>query len=551
MKNITVIFNHALKFGHHAIALEILLGLRTRAENRGEVEANLNEICPVEVDHLQGLVDNYLIWDDLQVANLGVDFYQLYLDMYDFYGDIADDATDEYDLRDTLNESFDNIMIINDAGFKFLQIFFRKFLRINRDTASFILSSIIEKLIYSYSRADQGAGYKTYFRKLNARHFSLHPGNVVLSTWPSRVSDLHGIFNTDIRLALHGAVEKAHSGNAAYPTTLREWDAHNVIYSASGLLLPILREPAVQSPTEPAPRPEVPSLKGILKKARSTLRESHILGAHQESRAQYAIVYKDGRITPVTGACHAAMKSAENVKYIVSAVTSPNQMVTPCDTPEGIQSAACDAFYDWVINRSPYAPVILNRTVKSVYKDGLTIRASGMVHQVLGACVMSRFSREWTYNLQVWYDLVQAGIHENLALSLCYLANFGWDRRGIKGELSEYSVSLYTTGSDHHAILLSSATMKDLKEYVTGTNEKSPLYNKRGNYVKIGSHYYRNPGKRVAKLYFNSFDEEIKKSGEVTSGWSGEKVKVSLYRDVIEYLIEKGLKIQEDLDLGV
>lgn len=80
-------------------------------------------------------------------------------------------------------------------------------------------------------------------------------------------------------------------------------------------------------------------------------------------------------------------------------------------------------FLDWLAKRSPYKSAFVSKSAKKILKQGAALLTSEAPGNVLGgACVSMRRLWEHTIVLQVWCDLVKAGVGENLAYVLAHCA---------------------------------------------------------------------------------------------------------------------------------
>lgn len=72
-------------------------------------------------------------------------------------------------------------------------------------------------------------------------------------------------------------------------------------------------------------------------------------------------------------------------------------------------------FLDWLINRSLWAPIFVTKDAEEGLKEGLILNADVPANLLLGALQTSRHPWEFPTIIRFFVELVQAGMHEDLA----------------------------------------------------------------------------------------------------------------------------------------
>lgn len=136
-------------------------------------------------------------------------------------------------------------------------------------------------------------------------------------------------------------------------------------------------------------------------------------------------VYKNHLIVSTNQACHAGLQSLDTNSIAVISGLQSDYKGNLISKEEGV------AFLDWLLNRSPYSEVFVTKSAKDAIKNSCIIADSNYPSNLLAAgLVASR--RLWEYREIViaWYDLVKAGMNEDLAYWVAHKAQCRSDRTG-------------------------------------------------------------------------------------------------------------------------
>lgn len=147
---------------------------------------------------------------------------------------------------------------------------------------------------------------------------------------------------------------------------------------------------------------------------------------------RYSFIDSDATIhDPAYTACHAGMNRAyykrpDKKKFAPKAVV--NKIM-----PLLVSEEAAFAFYEWMLNYSPYADVWRSKSPRGVLRDGAAIARTDVPSNLLvGALIATRsLSEEYSKNYmigQTWYDLVSRGVHPNIAFPAAH--TFGKNANG-------------------------------------------------------------------------------------------------------------------------
>lgn len=143
-------------------------------------------------------------------------------------------------------------------------------------------------------------------------------------------------------------------------------------------------------------------------------------------------------------------------------------------------------FLDWLAKRSPYKGAFVNKSAKKMLKQGGALLTSEAPGNILGgACVSMRRLWEHSIVLQVWCDLVKAGVNENLAYVLGHCAA-GSRSKGLNwGNFAGW----------HVAINSSSWTTGQVKNFVEGRLiGVTKKYSESGDYNGYSMNLFKAPG---------------------------------------------------------
>jgi hypothetical protein len=148
---------------------------------------------------------------------------------------------------------------------------------------------------------------------------------------------------------------------------------------------------------------------------------------HLDKNAYLALMLegKDGELVYKilgNGPCHGSLqiynlanKVTLPIKYILSAIQTHNykdEYVLP--------------YIDWLLNRSPWADVFVDKDVKSVYKYGWLIGTDQPSNLVASACIATRYFTE-TYTPQIsrryetYLHILSLGFSEHESMLMSYL----------------------------------------------------------------------------------------------------------------------------------
>ncbi len=154
----------------------------------------------------------------------------------------------------------------------------------------------------------------------------------------------------------------------------------------------------------------------------------------QNSMASVAAVYLDDKVynnhlmISTNQACHAGLQSLHTGSVAVISGLQPKYKGNLIDKEEGV------AFLDWLLNRSPYSEVFVTKSAKDAIKNSCIIADSNYPSNLLAAgLVASRRLWEYSEIVIVWYDLVKAGMNEDLAYWVAHKAQCRSDRTGNIG----------------------------------------------------------------------------------------------------------------------
>lgn len=222
------------------------------------------------------------------------------------------------------------------------------------------------------------------------------------------------------------------------------------------------------------------------------LKETVKKGKGISGRTAYYGYFHAGKLTISTNtACHAGLYVG-NAEGSIGVINCLVKNYEGCHGP-GKWSDTTDEekimFLDWLAKRSPYKSAFVSKTAKKILKQGAALLTSEAPGNVLGgACVSMRRLWEHTIVLQVWCDLVKAGVNENLAYVLGHCAA-GSRLNGLNwGNFAGW----------HVAINSSSWTTGQVKNFVegklTGATNK---YSESGDYNGYSINLFKASGKKI------------------------------------------------------
>lgn len=150
-------------------------------------------------------------------------------------------------------------------------------------------------------------------------------------------------------------------------------------------------------------------------------------------------------------------------------------------------------FLDWLAKRSPYKSAFVNKSGEKILKQGAALLTSEAPGNILGgACVSMRRLWEHTIVLQVWCDLVKAGVNENLAYVLGHLVAGGRDKGLNWGNFAGW----------HVAINSNSWTTGQVKNFVEGKLVgATKKYCESGDYNGYSMNLFKGPGRDLRFIH--------------------------------------------------
>ena len=242
--------------------------------------------------------------------------------------------------------------------------------------------------------------------------------------------------------------------------------------------------------------------------------------------ADFIILNADGTVDEHLGsACHAPLSySRHNLPmYVVTAVRA--------GMPNGKE------LVDWLINRSPYAEHIINKTVADVFDRGLIIRTNIPSNLLAQALIITRQLWEYEYIVKTWLALSKGGINETIAFAFAHLVT---EDGGYKCQV---------TGGGHNSMSGSYMNKEFFKNYLAGT-PKNPnedyISNSsyRGIHTLWSSDHEHLYGDAVSKLVIH--DKMLKGYEETkVKSWGGQIIrKQRIPEDV---LIKQLKKLSDNL----
>jgi hypothetical protein len=88
----------------------------------------------------------------------------------------------------------------------------------------------------------------------------------------------------------------------------------------------------------------------------------------------------------------------------------------------GVPKEVAIKYYDWIANRSPYAEAFVSKDAEQIINDAMVVVTSDVDGRiVVGGLMAARAISELHRIPQVWYDLVENGVHENVAFVFAHL----------------------------------------------------------------------------------------------------------------------------------
>jgi len=170
---------------------------------------------------------------------------------------------------------------------------------------------------------------------------------------------------------------------------------------------------------------------------------------------EYGVVKKDGDIyVSPNKACHAQMHSMpKDCTAIWSKFPKPGHGYHGDKVKITEQTLK---FNDWLLHRSPWAQVFVPTTTEFATKKGFVIAdLNQAANLIVNALIATRIPSEHYWEVARWNDLVDAGVHENMAFILT--VSFG--REGVK----------LSGGIGHHPLDPNELTMEAVEAFMNGT----------------------------------------------------------------------------------
>lgn len=86
-------------------------------------------------------------------------------------------------------------------------------------------------------------------------------------------------------------------------------------------------------------------------------------------------------------------------------------------------------YLDWLLNRSPYKDVFVNKVASAVLESGVIICETMIPANLMaGGMIAARRLSEYTGSVRIWCDLVWHGVNEDLAFLVAHTTTTGRDR---------------------------------------------------------------------------------------------------------------------------
>lgn len=222
--------------------------------------------------------------------------------------------------------------------------------------------------------------------------------------------------------------------------------------------------------------------------------------------SRFAIIYREAKSTEykvryeLTAPCHAAMhiydgyRGEKHLEGIITCIQTKK-------TKEGAR------FLDYLFNRSPFKDAYLTKDVDEAYTKGILMNIDSPYEVVGMAAIVTRNLWENSMQLKYWIQMVDAGVHEDMALIACHI---------VSGAPKKYA---YTQMGDGHKAFAGSNVSTD---FVENFLENKPRYNTpmRKHATEYGSPS-RAYGDRGYALSDKSFISEFLKTVPVVEGGFG------------------------------
>lgn len=155
-------------------------------------------------------------------------------------------------------------------------------------------------------------------------------------------------------------------------------------------------------------------LEAKLEEAKSRL----IKEAYWSENASGAFVYANGEICVKPGTvCHAFLSRGPDIVYIVTGLQDGEGYG---ENPGRILAHEVEVWYlDYILNRSPYADTFITKDAEKALEERLVVSNTEHADSLTGGAIVAlRRLWEHVYVARAAYDLVQAGLNEDLAFLL-------------------------------------------------------------------------------------------------------------------------------------
>lgn len=181
--------------------------------------------------------------------------------------------------------------------------------------------------------------------------------------------------------------------------------------------------------------------------------------------AYFSFLHADGTAHTTAGPCHGTVLTYGLKHTCVAIITKINREK---DFEFGIeQSPHTVKFYDWLFNRSPFAQCFMYKSASAQFERVFTPLTTKVPSNLLqAALITSRNTWEYKQHIELWTNLVDRGVNENLAY---FVAHF------LSGNGDELTTSSIT---GEHTAVGCRATVKGARAYTRNLtpNELKTLY---------------------------------------------------------------------------
>lgn len=156
------------------------------------------------------------------------------------------------------------------------------------------------------------------------------------------------------------------------------------------------------------------------------------IGLSHEAVANCAVITKEGWDHSHNSACHAGLGEGYEMEKFdgeVLAIASKTQMKSSFyyNSPLSIR------FYDWLLNRSPWAEVFVTKSGKLGARRGVVCHTNVPSNLLLGGLIASRVAWEHINIMATWGKLTEAGVDESLAFFLAHGVDLSYKEASFNG----------------------------------------------------------------------------------------------------------------------